>query len=54
MVDTQPEYKVDCILYKRGIGHKRCFFIGFIGWDDSKAQWISKAKLKNAPALPIE
>ena len=51
MVDAQPEYKVDHILHKHGTGRQRCFLIGFQGWDNSEARWISKAELKNAPAL---
>ena len=51
MIDAHPKYKVDCILYKCGTGSQRCFLVGFRGWDDSKAQWMSKVELKNTPDL---
>ena len=54
MVDTQPEYEVDFILHERRTGSRGCFLVGFGGWDDSEAQWMSKAELKNAQALFAE
>ena len=54
MVDAQPEYEIDCTLCEHITGNKRCFLIRFRGWDDSEAQWMSKAELKNAPALLAE
>ena len=54
MVDAQPEYKVDHILWYHGTGSQRCFFIGFQGWDDSETQWMSKAELQNALGLLME
>ena len=53
MVDGQPEYKVDYILCEHRTGNGRCFLVGFRGWDDSEEQWMSKAELKNAPALLV-
>ena len=54
MVDAQPEYEVYCILHEYGTGSRRCFLVENRGWDDSEAQWMSKAELKNAPALFVE
>ena len=54
MVDAQPEYEADHILRKHGTGNQRSFFVGFRGWDDSEAQWMSKDELKNTPALFAE
>ena len=54
IVDAQSEYEVDCIVFECGTGSQRCFLIGFRGWDDSEAQWMSTAEMKNAPALLAE
>ena len=54
MVDAQPEYKMDHILHKHGVGSQRYFFVGLRGWDDSEAQWISKVEVKNASILLVE
>ena len=52
--DAQPEYKVDFIFSEHKTGNLRHFLIAFRGWDGSEVQWISKAELKNAPALLAE
>ena len=51
MVDAQPEYEVDCIFCEHGTCSQRCLFVEFKGWDNSAAQWMSKAEVENAPAL---
>ena len=54
MVDAEPECEVDCILCECETGSLRRFFVGFRRWDNSEAQWMSKAEWKNAPNLFAE